>query len=304
MPYAPRTGDQEVILRVVATARQYGNSRLNARIAMSTSPGKNFEILLDRITLSPLEMEAALNHARAVCGILKSCPLVSECVISGSIARSTAVRKFSDVDIIAILKDSKRVDFPSSLAIKDISDFLSLRYKDIQVFDSAIRIDFPGIPGVDVVPAVHQEMSSSGYPLLKIPARRQSWIDYIPEEQSQTTEGSAKRLGAEFKQAIRLAKWWSYENSTSIPSYEIEELASRAFRAWPEMRSLPEALAVLLEEVATAFEMRDSDRNRDSARKAARIARTALVLSTQGDIRESVNLWRCLLGEQFPVVVF
>ncbi|WP_369190212.1 nucleotidyltransferase domain-containing protein [Streptomyces sp. R08] len=271
---------------------------------MNNSPTKNFHVLLDRISLSTSERAAALSRAESVRENLKDCQLVRDCIVTGSMARSTAIRTFSDVDIIAVIEDDPEMAENSNLAISAISNFLSRTYSNIEDFDSAVHIALPNEPGVDVVPALLAGKNLSGHSLFKIPTERRAWIDYDPAEQNQRIEQLTQKLGDEFKHAIRLAKWWSRTNGSPIPSYEIEGVASRTFLGWPEMPPPPEALAAFLKEAAANSPKKVTDYGRSLVKEAALIAQEALDLAAQGDTTGSIDCWRCLLGEQFPTVVF
>ncbi|MEV0929132.1 nucleotidyltransferase domain-containing protein [Streptomyces phaeochromogenes] len=290
--------------RSIAVATHRSKHESNAQNSMNNSPTKNFHVLLDHISLSTSEKEMALSRAESVCENLKDFLLVRECIVTGSMARSTAIRTFSDVDIIAVIKNDPEMTENSNLAINAISNFLSRMYGNIEDFDSAVHIALPDEPGIDVVPALLAGKNPSGHSLFKIPAERQAWINYDPAGQNKRIEELSQKLGDESKRAIRLAKWWSRVNGSPIPSYEIEGIASRTFLQWSEMPPPPEALAAFLKEAATNTPKKVTDQGKILVREAALIAQEALELAKQGDTAGSVDRWRCLLGEQFSTVVF
>ncbi|MFB7446503.1 nucleotidyltransferase domain-containing protein [Streptomyces mirabilis] len=276
----------------------------NAQKAMNTSPSRNFQVLLENITLSASERISALKRAESVCQNLGNYPLVQDCFVTGSLARSTAIQTFSDVDIVAVIRNGLNISKDSTLAINAISDLLSRTYVEVQDFDSAVRITFPGELGVDVVPALPAGTNSSGFEVYKIPTEQRAWIDYAPEEQNQQIEQFTRKLGKEFKHAIRLMKWWSRTHGSPIPSYEIEDIASRTAKEWERIPPLPEALAAFFNEAARIGSEKTSEHRRSIAREASLIAQEALELAARGDTAGSIERWRCLLGEQFPAVVF
>ncbi|MFF0760598.1 nucleotidyltransferase [Streptomyces sp. NPDC003737] len=277
---------------------------MNAQKFMSTSPSTNFQVLLERISLSASERTAALKRAESVCQNLINHPLVQDCFLAGSLARSTAIQTFSDVDIVAVIRNEPNISGNSTLAISAISDLLSRTYVEIQDFDSAVRITFPNGLGVDVVPALPAGNNSSGFETYKIPGEQRAWIDYAPEEQNQQIEQFTKKLGEEFKHAIRLTKWWSRTHGSPIPSYEIEDIASRAAQKWKHIPPLAETLSAFLEEAARIESEKTSDHRHSVVRQASLIAHEALELAARGDTAGSIERWRCLLGEQFPAVIF
>ncbi|MFI7399248.1 nucleotidyltransferase domain-containing protein [Streptomyces sp. NPDC049541] len=276
----------------------------NAQTFMSTSPAKNFQVLLERISLSAPEKSAALKRAESVCQKLSNYPLVQDCFVTGSLARSTAIQTFSDVDIVAVIRNDPSISENSSLAISTISDLLSRTYDEVQDFESAVRITFPGELGIDVVPALPAGNNSSGYKLFKIPTEQRAWIDYAPEEQNQQIEQLTRKLGEEFKHAIRLTKWWSRTHGSPIPSYGIEEIASHTAKKWKHTPPLAEALAAFLSEAARIESEKTSENRQSIVREASLIAQESLELASRGDTAGAIERWRCLLGEQFPAVVF
>ena len=270
---------------------------------MNTSPAKNFEVLLERISLSASDRSAALDRAESVRENLNNNPLIKDSFITGSMARSTAIRDFSDVDILAVIEDSAAIHEDSSLAISIISSSLLLAFTEVESFDSAIHISFPRTPGVDVVPALHAG-TTSGCELYRIPTGRKAWIDYAPEEQNQQIKQLTQRLGDGFKQAIRLTKWWSRTHGSLIPSYEIEEIASSVAQGWRQIASPAEAFAAILDEATKLGPTNSKDHHHGVIREASLTAREALERAAQGDVARSIARWRCLLGEQFPAIVF
>ncbi|MFI6933519.1 nucleotidyltransferase domain-containing protein [Streptomyces sp. NPDC050287] len=275
----------------------------NAQTFMNSSPAKNFQVLLERISLTASERTAALRRAESVCRNLNNYPLVQDCFVTGSLARSTAIQTFSDVDIVAVIRNEPNISEDSTLAISTISGLLSRTYVEVQDFDSAVRITFPSELGVDVVPALSAGNNSSGFALYKIPIEQRAWIDYAPEEQNQQIAQLTRKLGEGFKHAIRLTKWWSRTHGSPIPSYEIEYIASRTAKNWKHIPPPEEALTAFLGE-ATKISKKLADRRQSVVREASLIAQEALELSAQGDTVGSITRWRCLLGEQFPAVVF
>ncbi|UUU23311.1 SMODS domain-containing nucleotidyltransferase [Streptomyces sp. DSM 40750] len=271
---------------------------------MNTSPAKNFQILLERISLSASERTAALSRAESVRENLDRYSLVRYSFITGSMARSTAIQTFSDIDILAVIKDVPGMSEDSVLAISAISDFLSRTFVEVQNFDSAIHIAFPRGPGVDVVPALHAGNNSSGHELYKIPTEQRAWLDYVPEEQNRQIKQLTRKLGDGFKQAIHLTKWWSRTHGSPLPSYEIEEFASSIAQGWKHIHPPAEALAAILEEAARHAPKKLKDHQCRVVREASLIAQEALERAAQGDVAGSIACWRCLLGEKFPAVIF
>ncbi|MEU2303101.1 SMODS domain-containing nucleotidyltransferase [Streptomyces misionensis] len=268
---------------------------------MNATLEKNFELFARRISLSQHELDDALERAKEICQFLSQDPTVQECKITGSMARSTAIRGFSDVDIVAALSPSASTrSTPYSIAAR-LLDALRPRYQEAHISENTVRISFTQGPDVDVIPAIPDTVNPAGGLIYKIPSPDQSrWNTYAPEERNQEINRKGALLGNEFIHLIKIIKWWSKQHGQPIASYEIENIASATFSG--RMPSITRAIVEFFETAEHSSKGRQKG-HFSSISEARNIANKALQCERQGDMRGALDHWGSLLGDQFSSVV-
>ncbi|MEU9082307.1 nucleotidyltransferase [Streptomyces sp. NPDC048357] len=266
---------------------------------MNRTLERHFEIFFQRISLSGNQRKAALNRAEEICAFLRAESNVSECFVSGSISRSTAVRNFSDIDIIAAMNEETPPETRPDSVVSDLLSTLQIRYPQARISENTVRISFPSGPDVDVLPAL--EVSSPGVGTFSIPTfNRDAWERFIPSEQTRLVRDIDARLGGELTQLIKLVKWWSHLHEQIIPSFRIEQIACAVFEH--EMPPMNRAVVDFFD-VANQQLGNSSRIQSEKTREAHALAAKAVELEDRGDIQESIDHWGCLLGDQFPTVI-
>src|ERR1035441_5784503 len=266
------------------------------------------------------DRKMALDEASAISRLICTNPAIKSCIITGSIVRSTAIKEFSDVDIIAILDDIYKSDaLTPAKAMSLVAHVAGRRIH--QITDSGNIISGLSENGVkiDVLPAIIAHADQGGNEVYQIPAAtRSAWQEYSPDAQTQGIAEIDMRVGPRFKQLIRAIKWWSGMNGKPVHSHDIEVLASRAFDAGiPE---LPQAVVVFFN--FAIKDLRDSSRGMEpvacnsSLHSSVKVALSKL--HSAGDLAkharkvemadprnapQAIHLWRGLFGEQFPDVL-
>ncbi|MBD9729108.1 nucleotidyltransferase domain-containing protein [Streptomyces caniscabiei] len=268
---------------------------------MNATLENTFELFARSISLSQHQLDVALERAKEICQFLSQDTAVQECKITGSMARSTAIQKYSDVDIVVTLnKPSPTTTTPESLT-SSLLNILKPTYQEAGISENTVRISFNRGPEVDVIPAIPDATNPTGGPTYKIPsADRTEWNTYAPEERNQNINRKGELLGNNFTQLIKIVKWWSKEHGQPIASYEIENIASSAFPC--QMPSITRAIVEFFENAESSSTKRQ--RSHSALISEARIiANRALQCEQQGDTRGALNHWRILLGDQFAGVV-
>jgi predicted nucleotidyltransferase len=176
---------------------------------------------LDRIdeSVRPTTGDYERLHAKAdeVAEALTRNAVCGECRLVGSVARLTALRGYSDVDLLAIMNAA---DGPRH-AIVALAAALTTAGFAVRTDEIVAEVDVGGTPAVDVMPAIHDE--SLGY---LIPAGRDDeWQVFHPEPLKELTERSMRRLGPRFASVVRLAKLWNITRDVGFKSSDLEELA-------------------------------------------------------------------------------
>ncbi|WP_123985616.1 SMODS domain-containing nucleotidyltransferase [Streptomyces alfalfae] len=268
---------------------------------MNATLEKIFELFTQRISLSQHELDDALERAREICQFLSQGTAVQECKITGSMARSTAIQGFSDVDIVAALSPSSSArTTPYSIAAR-LLDTLRPRYREARISENTVRISFTQGPDVDVIPAIPDTVNPNGGVIYKIPSPdRSRWNTYAPEERNQRINRKSALLGNEFIHLIKIIKWWSKQHGQPIASYEIENIASATFS--DRMPPITRAIVEFFKDAEHSSAGRqEGDCNPIS--EARDIANRALHCEQQGDTRGALDHWGSLLGDQFSSVV-
>ncbi|MYX15464.1 hypothetical protein GTY67_19075 [Streptomyces sp. SID8374] len=267
---------------------------------MNATLEKTFALFARRISLSQQQLDEALERAGEICQFLCQSVVVQECKITGSLARSTAIQDFSDVDVVAVLSSlSPTETTPHSITAK-ILETLKPRYHEAHISENTVRIHFTQGPDVDVIPAI-PDISSPKSGIYKIPsADLVRWNAYAPEERNQEINRKGALLGAGFIHLIQIIKWWSKKNGQPIASYEIENIANTAFRS--RMPSITRAIAEFFEIAESSSQTRPKA-HVASISVARAITNRALQCEQQGDTRGALDHWGSLLGDQFSSVV-
>jgi predicted nucleotidyltransferase len=263
--------------------------------------------------IQPSEVQRCLAAKRAdrLSHALNHTSSISECHVTGSLVRSTAIRKFSDVDILAIF-DSRR-----DLPMADPGDLLELTYSISAVLartitrnTNTITLNFSKWPNVDILPAlIHGASDDMG--ALQIPAGSGIWGHYYPGADDLLIADGVRRHGPRFKAVVRTFKWWNKMNGEIMRSFEVERLARDTFAEG--LPKSPQAVHMIF---AAAIEACDHQRQRHALTETTiptssnyDVLKQAFILSTQAeeaaavaDFRGATLCWRRLLGEFFPVV--
>ncbi|MYT70361.1 MULTISPECIES: nucleotidyltransferase domain-containing protein [unclassified Streptomyces] len=260
-----------------------------------------FEAFLQRITLSDSEKQKALQQGQRLAREIERRPEVRECLITGSMVRSTAIRKFSDVDIVAVIEpeDQLTQSEPAAL-VSSIAQMLRGIRPDVQVSENAVRVTHLDGGVVDVLVSVRLGINREGDEYYRIPtARQDGWEIYAPETQNRRIREATKLLGEDFKRLIRLCKWWSKTHGQPLPSHEIELAAYRAFpRAIPE---LSRAVVEFSDSLRTQIDGGPS--TQAALLNFNRLARDAYDKQTSGDLNKSSELWGRVFGDEFTTII-
>ncbi|PVD03143.1 nucleotidyltransferase domain-containing protein [Streptomyces sp. CS207] len=268
---------------------------------MNATLEKNFELFAQRISLSQHDLDKALERAEEICQFLSRTTAVQECKTTGSMARSTAIQDFSDVDIVAVLSPPLSTRNTPHSITASLLDILRPTYREACISENTVRISFTHGPDVDVIPAIPDTVGPNGGMIYKIPSpNRSQWNAYAPEERNQEINQKGALLGNRFIHLIKIIKWWSKQQEQPIASYEIENIASAAFPF--QMPPITHAIVEFFEFAESSSKGRRESHG-TSISDARSIANKALKCERQGDIRGALNHWGSLLGDQFSSVV-
>lgn len=221
--------------------------------------------------------------------------------------RSTAIRRFSDVDILAIF-DHRNEDGQGNskdlldLAAQMVSSFTHTMTRT----PTTISLHYSDWPDVDVLPA-WTATSDGKQEAFRIPAGiDQAWQLYRPSQPDRIVQDGSARLGPRFKIIIRAIKWWNRLRGEFLQSYEIEELVNNLFAV--EIPEYAEAIHSTFDAIMHKLsDVGPNDRRGGSipsnVETAWLLSRKARDMAIEGHDKRSLEvLFRRLFGEQFPVV--
>lgn len=277
-----------------------------------------FEKMTTALELTPNESNKASQQCEFLRASLREQLNVERDFISGSYARSTAIRPLDDIDLFLVLgKQHAPLQQASpdgvlrlvQRAIKRIYPTAELPIRQ----NRSVHIAFAGTGiGYDVVPA----FAEGAYYL--IPDRDSGrWIRSNPERHQVLSTAANEAANKKLKPLVKVAKHWNRRQpAKAVRSFHLEVMAGGILRGFTG--SYAEGLAHLFAGLASAVMGRcpepaglgadlDSDLSAAERRAAgaafgaaAQQARQALELGAAGRTEEAHHVWRSLLGAEYP----
>lgn len=267
--------------------------------ARASSIEQAFKIFDEKISLNTQEREEAHKRARLISQALEKEEVISECLLAGSLIKTTALSGLSDVDIVAILSNPPTHDESSPRrAIAQVRKAVQSHYPGAGESGNAIHVAFESGPQIDILPAFLAQREDGPQFFLIPDESLSNWQRYSPAEQIHQLRAASTKLGPDFKRLIRIVKWWSKQHRTPISSYDIETLAKECFST--EMPRLSVALVQFFK-----FASRSSHKYTGSEaalKEACNSAEEALALDSANYVARASGVWRRLLGEEFPAI--
>ncbi|WP_214108072.1 SMODS domain-containing nucleotidyltransferase [Acrocarpospora catenulata] len=257
--------------------------------ATKSSLDINFERFDNQIRLANKELETALERTRKLRSQISQHPQVLTCTVTGSIARSTAIRIYSDIDLAVRFNERAATNGGPAEIIAETEHIGKSVTKNIQTSDGSVRLIFPDWPSVDLIPIVQDNTSKTK---LLMPNRAlAAWLPYTAGQRDIEINLKSNILGPKFTTLIRIMKWWDRVNDHNIGAYYIEQMALDACKY--EMPSYPDGIVSILGQ---------------AAQKATKSSGSAEELQAAHDLAKKASfatrpepLWKALFGEKFPI---
>ena len=275
------------------------------RFALADQLAEAFNLFDQRLQPSALQRNAAELRGHHVSQLLSRNSQILECRLVGSLVRSTAIQRFSDVDILAIF-DPKEVDPGSPEKFLDLTEQIVGSFSRAAARTSiTIFLKYSDWPSIDILPG--WAVSDGKRQEFRIPAGTgQAWQLYSPSQHDRIIRDGSARLGLRFKSIIRMIKWWNRLNGSFLQSYEIEELVNEIFET--EIPEYTEAIYSIFSTIVR--NLSDTGHNAGSGNSVPANIRVAWLLSQQArelavegrSIQDVSFSFRRLFGEQFPLV--
>ena len=196
------------------------------------NPQINMVMLARRVQPQNEELKSARIHRAAVRARMEASFDVSRLVPIGSHARGTAIRSFSDVDLLVVLRRNEAKwggSMVSSATLLDrVRDDLRARFvhTDIRRDQQAAVVGFAaGQQSLDVVPAIFRRFDR-GRPAYFIPDGQGNWMETSPEAHDRFFAAADERSGGKLKKVVQLLKWWKFSRAQEFPiqSFHVDML--------------------------------------------------------------------------------
>lgn len=186
-------------------------------------PQLNMIALVRRVQPQASELDSASNHRLAVRMRLLSSFDVSRIVSIGSHARGTAIRWYSDLDMMAVLRRNeakwgKSIVSSSTLLGRVVAD-LKARFPHtvIRGDQQAVIVRFSaGQQNLDVVPAMWKRFTQAR-PVYIIPDANGEWLETSPEAHQRFFRVADGRSAGKLRRVAQLLRWWKFSRTHPLP---------------------------------------------------------------------------------------
>jgi hypothetical protein len=287
-------------------------------------PQVNMGLLANRINPREGELRAARTHLLTVRRRLASSFQVSKGVPIGSHSRGSAIRWYSDVDIMVVLRRNEAKwggdVIASTTLLRKVRDDLQDRYvrTSVRRDEQAVVVRFAeGQQSLDVVPALFSRFEGLR-PAYAIPDGYGGWVESSPEAHNRFIRVAGIKSGGKLRKVSQLLKWWKFSRAQPIPiqSFHLDLLLAvsgtcngvkpytqclqEAFQVLytREGRSLRDPLGISGEVPAAQSENQKEEIN--SAVGFALVhAQAAVAAERVGRVEESNRQWSIVFNGQF-----
>lgn len=184
-----------------------------------------FNKLISHLQPTSVGINKAKLHSQSIKTRLKNSFSMNSHIFMGSTARQTAIKGYSDVDLLAAIPRDylKWGDdwISSDTFIRNIRNDLNERFHstDVRRDKQAVVIGFGGgSESVDVVPGVfHSFKTTHKVPIFLIPDGGGGWLETAPAAHNNYIKAEIVRSVGKLGRTIQLMKHWRNCRSSSIP---------------------------------------------------------------------------------------
>jgi predicted nucleotidyltransferase len=199
-------------------------------------PQMNMRALVQRIQPNASELAAARKHLITMRRRLASSFDIAKVIVIGSHARNTAIRWYSDLDVLAVLKRNE-AKWGGSLVLSStllnrVKEDLQDRYVNTDVRNDcqAVVVGFSDQQqALDVVPALFGRFEGLR-PVYMIPDGSGEWYETSPEAHDTYFKSANEQSGGKLKAVVQLLKWWKYSRAQHVPiqSFHVDLLMAHS----------------------------------------------------------------------------
>lgn len=192
---------------------------------LQRAPQLNMVVLANRIQPLESELLAAKLHRATVKARMEKAFALHSMRDIGSHCRGTAIRQYSDVDLMVVLR-KEEVTWGGSIVSSDtvigrVLTELRGRFtaSEVRRDGLAATIAFGSTKqSLDVVPAVFSRFDKNGMrPVFLIPDGRGGWIETSPQVHDRYFTKAQEASGNKLRKVSQLIKWWRHARASSLP---------------------------------------------------------------------------------------
>lgn len=270
----------------------------------------------DQRDTSRARRDSIVNYLKEDFHILEAFP-------SGSITKYTGLRGFADLDVMVALNYGRHCKnkLPSEV-LQQVRDVLSHYKTGAKKNGQAVTLYYSTWPDVDIVPAFRTVGENKAVIHYNIPdMNTETWIRSNPKIHSAILKERASTYGSEFRQIIKMVKWWNRQHSSYLQSYHIEVLAlisltgrfsNFSFELWRffdhACKSLEATLAGAplqyfegcVDEYLSYSDLLEAYKRLEIARDTLLSAHLAITFCSTPNHQLAIELSRQVFGDKFP----
>ncbi len=187
------------------------------------NPQINMVVLSNWIQPRDGELASAKRHRGTARIRLAKTFDVSRILPIGSHARGTAIRWYSDLDMLVVLRRNEAKwggSLVSSRTVLDrMREDLEERYANTEIRrdQQAVVIEFSkGQQSFDIVPAIFSRWDRMR-PIYGIPDGSGGWVETSPEAHDRLFRAANERSGGKLRKVSQLLKWWKSSRAQTEP---------------------------------------------------------------------------------------
>jgi hypothetical protein len=296
---------------------------------VTSNVGDRLSRLLEAIAPTTRELEAAEQRANRISTRLSKDFDIRRVSYVGSHSKGTAVRSYSDVDLLIVVsRDEARKwspNFASSTLVARVRRSLASTYpqSSLRVDRQAVRIAFDsGDHAVDVVPAIFGDFDDKNrVPTFLIPDGKSGWLRTSPDLHRRLVDEADERAGRRVKPLVRLLKWWAASRAltSSLSSLYLEwftigcqipvgttyqQSLVQLFSAMvsSKLPPLQDPYGISEEPVRAARTGLQAFAILEATKQSARRAERAIFVEGRGKDTEALAQWRLVFNGRFPMI--
>lgn len=277
----------------------------------------SFDVFASNIEVSGYSRDVAKGREKRIKSLLGDKFEILDIFSFGSLPNYTALKNHADLDIIVVLHYGKHCkDRKPSNVLLSVKNALDDYQVSVRRNGQAVSLSYKSWPDVDIVPVYRNTNDDGSVNHYGVPnMHTETWIRSRPRAHASklTERNSADHCGPKFKRAVKMAKWWNYQNGCYLSSYHIEVMALDTL--YNEITDYSWTLQYLFSEMQKKVHINISDGLNSitssmttsqratfdtKLSNAARRLEEARNLTNQGENERAIEKYRMVFGTDFP----